>query len=70
MISPTTLTSVWVQEGVCVLCVFNDVTGENIAQTDNESYESTTTGHYSGIKPNAPFFWVILSVMYVCTYIC
>lgn len=51
-----------------MFCVFNDVTEQNIAQTDNESYESTTTGHYSGIKPN--FFGVIFPVLYVYTYAC
>ena len=36
---------------VCVcVCVCNDVDGQNIVQTDNESCESAITGHYR--KPN------------------
>lgn len=39
--SPTNLTSVWVQKGGRA---FYDVNGQNIVQTDNETYESTIIG--------------------------
>lgn len=55
-----------------MFCVFNDVTGQNIAQTDNESYcmsqplQAITVG--DNLVP--PFLGVRFSVMYEYTYVC
>lgn len=41
-----------------IVCVCNDVDGQNIVQTDNESCESTIKGHYRKTKPNLSIRWV------------
>ncbi len=54
---------------VCVcVCVCNDVDGQNIVQTDNESCESTITGHYrkpNPILPISPLFGLHFLHIYV-----
>lgn len=51
-LSPTKLTSVSARQSAWV---FSDENGQRIVQTDNESYESTTTGHlWDETNPSTP----------------
>lgn len=50
------------------VCVCNDVDGQNIVQTDNES--RPLQSHYRNTKPNLCFLWVTFSVSTSCSHVC
>lgn len=56
---------------VCVwkcFCGCNDADGHYVVQTDNESCDSTITGHYRNIKPNLSFLCPTTALIFTLTY--